>query len=279
MNSPHILRRLGWIALGAFLLAGSAAVLAQGVLAQLGLTEASARKHILDEMEGGGALSDPMVDAARKAYAKLPVAARGQATTAFYAWTKAYVNSPAFKMAYDKLRADRKPMATQYPLSVDQELKAKVDEQVKSIEDMIATLLSSIPPADRAQWQADLKAQITVIRGPEMMKAQRAGIEETRARYKADYDLGMEQWNKGLPADPMIRIARHLREFLDGTTDVDFSAKYTTKSGMVGPYDVFDNPAYNDKPWQWKHAYYVGADALAAGRTAAQAWLKELGAK
>ena len=275
--SRLVRRRLVVAALA--VLAGPAVVLAQGVLAQLGLTEASARKHVLYTIEGGGAMSDPMVDAARTAYAKLAPTARGPATTAFYAWTRAYVSSAAFRAAYDERRTERMPQPVRYAATVDQELKAKVDGTMSEMEAGMKQALAMLPLAERPKAEAQFRKDMASMMSPEMVQALRAGLEEDRARSNADHDLGMEQWNKNLPADPMVRVARHLREFLDATADVDFVATYSTKQGMVGPYTVFDNPAYNDKPWQWQHSYYVGPEALAAGRAAAAAWLKELPGK
>ena len=115
---------------------------------------------------------------------------------------------------------------------------------------------------------------------PAAVSAARTEIEETRAKDKAGYDTNMEAWRRDYPADPMIAIARYLREFLDATTDVDFAAK-ATKVMTAGAFDhyEFDNPAYNQKPWQWRWAYPFGPEALNAARTAAAAWLKEIGVK
>ena len=76
----------------------SAAGLAQSAIAQLGLTEAAARKFLFDE------LSAPTIHRRRseiaiagtRAFYKLPPAARGPAASALFAWAKAYVSSPAF---------------------------------------------------------------------------------------------------------------------------------------------------------------------------------------
>jgi hypothetical protein len=78
----------------------------------------------------------------------------------------------------------------------------------------------------------------------------------------------------------MTAIARYLREFVDATVDVDFAAK-ATKTVQVGdmPDFAFENPAYNQKPWQWQKSYAFGPEALSAARTAAAAWLKEVGSK
>jgi len=273
MSRQALTRKL-LIPLGVLAAAGSAA-LAQSVLAQLGLTEATARKYVLENMEDAGP-GTAMATAARSAYGKLPPAARGPATTAFYAWTRTYVNSAAFKTAYAQRRTERMPVAIQEPGTVDQELKAKTDAQVKDLEETATLIRPSIPAADRATWEAELKGQIAQVRSPEMGQGQRQYIEKRRAETKAGYDLGMSQWKENLPADPMVRVARHLREFLGATGDVDFAAKGKMVPGEAGMFFSFDNPAYNKKPWQWRDCYDAGQDATAAARAAAQAWLKEL---
>jgi hypothetical protein len=109
-----------------------------------------------------------------------------------------------------------------------------------------------------------------------MVQGQRQDIERRRAETKAGYDLGMSQWKENLPADPMVRVARHLREFLGATGDVDFAAKGKMVLGEAGMFFSFDNPAYNKKPWQWRDCYDAGQDTTAAARATAQSWLKEL---
>ena len=71
------------------------------------------------------------------------------------------------------------------------------------------------------------------------------------------------------------RIARQLRDFVANTADVDFAAKQGPVMG--GSEYGFLNRAYWDKPWQWKFAWEWGPEAIGAARTAAQAWLKEMG--
>jgi hypothetical protein len=88
-----------------------APLVAQGVLAQLGLTEASARNFLLNEIKSGPARDrrGALEIAGHRAFYKLPPAARGPAATALFAWAKAYVNSPAFKTAYAQFRKDAGP--------------------------------------------------------------------------------------------------------------------------------------------------------------------------
>src|SRR6187399_2994866 len=84
-------------------------VAAQGVLTQLGTTDADAKALVLDNIGESGYAGSSIVESARRAYAKLPASARPQATTAFYAWTKTYVSTAAFKTAYSARREEQKP--------------------------------------------------------------------------------------------------------------------------------------------------------------------------
>ena len=90
---------------------------AQGALGQLGLTEASARSLLFDEMksERGGHRRGAIEVAGHRAFYKLPPAARGSAATALFAWAKAYVNSPAFKTAYAQFRKGAMPLPDERP--------------------------------------------------------------------------------------------------------------------------------------------------------------------
>jgi hypothetical protein len=88
-------------------IAASGVLLAQGVLAQLGLAETAARSFLFSEIKRAAVnRRSEVVVAGNRAFLKLPPAARGQAATALFAWSKAYVNSPAFKSAYANYRRD-----------------------------------------------------------------------------------------------------------------------------------------------------------------------------
>jgi len=250
-----------------------AVALAQNVLAQLGQTEASAREYIITEFGESNERGSLLIVPAYQAYDKLSPAARGQVTTGLYAWTKAYVNSAAFKKAYADKRTESTPQPRLHPGTVDQELKAELDsrraEFEKGAKDLIAAGQKEFVDSTRK-----------LMDDPATASTARTEIEETRAKDKADYDRAMEAWRREFPADPMIVVARHLREFLAATPDVDFAAKATKviEAGSFYVYE-FDNPAYNQKPWQWRWSYSFGPEALNAARTAAAAWVKEIGAQ
>ena len=77
------------------------------------------------------------------------------------------------------------------------------------------------------------------------------------------------------PADPRKLFARRLREFVEATADVNFSARTIALTG--GPDGIeFIDPADRKKSWLWQEAVIVGPEATAAARAAAQEWLKEI---
>ena len=111
-------------------LTAGGALVAQGALAQLGLTEGAARRFLFDELKGPtihGRRSEIAI-AGTRAFYKLPTAARGPAAAGLFAWARAYVNSPAFRKAYADLRQDATPQERQDAQTVDAEVKKQINE-------------------------------------------------------------------------------------------------------------------------------------------------------
>jgi len=252
----------------------------QSVLTQLGLTEAAARALLTNEVRssGEGGYSSELAVAGRAAYLRVPEAARGAATTALFAWAKAYVNSPAFETAYARIRSEAKPQLSQTAGTVDEELKKQQDESVAAYESGKAAA-AALPAGERETFLASLKQVFDMRHNPEMQRILRAGLEEERAKSQAGEDQVMTRWQEAFPADRQVLFARRLREFLDATADVDFEARQNTIRNPAGETVGFAlSDAYRVKPWQWLDAFVVGNEATTAARAAAEAWLKELGA-
>src|SRR3954447_5320239 len=90
------------------------ALVAQSGLAAIATTEADAREWVKQTVFDGGPTAHILfgeadVSHALEAFKKLPASARGPATTQLYAWTRAYVSTPAFNAEYVKYRETRKP--------------------------------------------------------------------------------------------------------------------------------------------------------------------------
>jgi hypothetical protein len=251
------------------------ALLAQSVLLQLHLTEAAARNFLLDEIKvPASSRRNDIVVAGNRAFLKLPPAVRGQAASSLFAWAKAYVNSPVFKTTYANYRRGVIGEEMQYTLTVDQEVQKKLDDQLAGAE-QLSKAADSFPPADRVKILETVKQQEAWARDPATFKMLKAGMEAERAEKIGKEAERVKQAEEMLPADPRKLFARRLRAFLEGTADVNFSARTISLTG--GPDGIeFVDPADRKHSWLWQEVVIVGQEATAAARAAAEAWLKEI---
>ncbi|MFN8007343.1 MAG: hypothetical protein U0V70_10025 [Terriglobia bacterium] len=251
------------------------ALLAQGVLVQLGLTETAARNFLFDELKSpASSRRSAIVVTGNRAFLKLSPAARGQAASSLFAWAKTYVNSPAFKTAYANYRHGVIGEPKQYELSVDEEVKKKLDDQLLVAQQM-RTAAESFPPAERDQLLATVKQQETWARDPATILKLKSAMEAERTQESEKETARMKEDEEKLPGDPQKLFARRLRQFLEGTANVNFSAKTLSLTG--GPDGIeFIEPADRKQSWLWQEAAIVGQEATLAARAAAEAWLKEI---
>jgi hypothetical protein len=256
-------------------LVAAGAAEAQDVLKQLGLTEAKARQLFMAAATWAvPEQASEIVVTARNAYQALPREARGPVTTGMYAWVNALVNSAAFRAEYERNRLATKPQPPDVEGTVNQEIERRVDRQLAELEET-AQVIGSMPADQRKSMEDSIKLQQASYKSAEYAAAQRQDIEQQRAQGKADYDAGMKEWPKNYPADLQVWIARQLRTFLDATSDVDFTLKIELWEGMP----ISKSSTAKGKSWQWMECAYAGREATMAARAAAEAWLKEIGAK
>jgi len=254
-------------------------VSAQGVLAQLGLTEALARRLLFDQVRGAGIGNrrSEIAIVGHRAFYKLPRAARGPAATALFAWAKAYVNSPAFKAEYQEFRKGAVPeTTTEVPAanSLDAAVKAQIDEMLAAVEQAKA-MAASLPPADRPRFLEQVKAQEAQVRDPRFVAQLRTALEMERGDRARSDEASTREANERYPADPNRIFARHLRAFLDDTADADFSVRTISLTGGADGIE-FVAPWPRQKPVMWQLAVIAGPEATAAARAAAETWLKEI---
>ena len=252
-------------------------LIAQGALAQLGLTETAARNFVLAEIKSPALVrrSDIAV-AGTRAFLRLPAAARGAAAMGLFAWAKTYVGSPAFTASYDAYRKGRLPSGRQYELTVEEAVKKEMDEARAGMDAMKKNLAATgLPPAEQEKILAAANEGQARANSPEFIAMrQKALVAEREQAGGSDAEL-MEDVERQTPADPRTLFARRLREFLDVTADVNFSARTISLTG--GPDGIeFADKADRQRHWIWQEAVIVGPEATAAARAAAQAWLKEI---
>jgi hypothetical protein len=233
---------------------------AADVLSQLGITLGLAKQAVDSVINSG--VYNPGLPAA--AFKLLPPAARGEAASAGVAWLKTYTASPAFTQQYAEIRAAHKPTPP--------ELK-KADEEQKQQYEASKKAMAALPADQRAQVEEAMKAATAQMNTPAMRKMRLDGIVAGRAERTTQYQQELATWTRNFPESAAPVIAKRLREFLALSADVDFAATLTPRNGKM----VFENPAYEQKPGQWKTCYRAGKEATTAARAAAQAWLKELG--
>jgi hypothetical protein len=221
--------------------------------------------------------SHPFVVAVRRAYDRLPASARPAAVTAAFAWAKAYVNSAAFTNLYAATRQQARPAALPpEELTVDAELKKKLDEERAKVAEM-KQAAAGLPPNDRATVLEGAKQFETMLADPATIKRMRDEIEERRAGDARSTSDVVANWNATYPPSPRDFVKRELERFIEVAARVDFTVPITifrspdgVVAGFVAPLErPFDS-------WMDVECLLAGRDMVAAGRAAAQAWLKEM---
>ena len=250
----------------------------QNPLAQLGLTETTARNFLLEEIKGPALYRRADIAiAGTRAFMKLPPSARGPAATALFAWAKAYVSTADFKSRYDTYRKGRLPQGPRSTPSVEEEMKKGADEFAKALEETKKNLAGSgLPPAEQEKILAAWKQAQAQATSPEFLAAKRKAIEAERAGASESEARLIAEVDHMTPADPQILFARRLREFLEITADVNFAAKTINLTGGTDGIELVDR-ADRQRHWIWQEAAIVGREATMAARAAAEAWLKEMG--
>lgn len=241
------------------------------VLSQLGVAPQEA-KEAVSEILGSGLMNPGVGRAAFKAAAP---ATRAALAAGVVAWLKSYTATAEFKQAYLTMRENRKPQAPIFKGTPEDELKANAPKDPMKDPDT-QKMLASLPADQRKQMEDTMKgvaAMMAQAQTPEMQKIQLEAIKADRANKTQQYQTELAKWTKDYPDDPKPLVVQRLREFMTLTAEVDFNAKLVKN----GDRFYFANPAYEQKPDQWKLCFRAGKDATAAARTAAQAWLKELG--
>jgi len=267
------------VSVDAALVAQRAAV--QTAAGPLGIADATARSLV------NGGVRDPQltsehasIAAVRHAYERLPAPARGPAVTAAFAWARAYVDSPAFTTAYAAARQKARPAGLPpEELTVDEELKKKVDEQRAKIGESKRLLAAATDanPKDRAQVLSELQQLEDELATPATLKRMREEIEAGRAgdnRVVADL---VARWSATYPMDPRDFIKRQLQQFLDASARVDFALPITVVKSPAGAIVGFAAPRERMfESWIDIECQLAGREMVSAARTAAEAWLKEL---
>jgi hypothetical protein len=238
---------------------------------QLGITEGRATENIRQSFIEGylysyGASSAKNIASGDRAAVALDV----------LNYTKTYVNSPAFIKAYEEARKASTPVKPLPPKTKEQIQHEKIAELDKTIADgekSMKTLPKDlIEPFKEVQQMLNDQKKDYENPESEMLALLVTSENYMHANAVTKYENDLKQWQKDYPADHKMMIKTRLETFLQITADVDYNASLKE----VYRQKKFVNPAYENKPDEWKMAYRAGRPAVDAARNFAKAWLTEL---
>lgn len=243
---------------------------AEDFFEQLGISKTSADEKITNSLLGGYLDQYGLRNAKNIASGN-----RAAVTKDLLLYTKQYVNSAAFQKAYTQLRESNKPkpasiqspedmrsgMIEQYQKSIVQteaNMK-KADESMKKIFDpILVTLRQQLKDA-----QDPNNAMLNNYKQnyPAMLKSTETSNQQRLAEWETKY-----------PVNQSLFIKTRLQQFLDETSNIDFSAQLMDKNGKK----YFVNPAYEYKSNRWKLAFRAGHDVIEPARDFVKNWLAEI---
>lgn len=189
---------------------------------------------------------------------------------------RAYTGTADFATRYARFREAQRPERESVPQSGDEALAAQ-QKQLEEVIKQAQKAAEDLPPEARQQLAeniAEMKKQLAELNAdPEHRAAVDAAVKEGAREAEATYARQDAEFEVEYPADTKRLIARRLREFLELSATVDFSARLVEKDKKMR----FADTALEAKPREWKMLYRAGKPAVDAARAAAEEWLKALG--
>jgi len=243
---------------------------AEDFLQQLGITKVSANEKITNSILGGY-LDQYGLQKAKN----IALGNRGAVTKDLLAYTKQYVNSAAFQKEYNLLRENNKPapnsiqspeemrtgMIEQYKKSVA-ETEANLKKSDSSMKKIFEPILVSLRQELKNAQDPNNKMLANYKKNyPEMIKSMEASNRQRLADWEAKY-----------PADKLVFVKERLKQFMEETSNIDFSASLIEKNGKK----YFTNPAYEHKGNRWKLAFRAGKEVVEPARAFVQGWIAEI---
>jgi len=240
-------------------------------LASLKINPADAGGAVLDMLRTGRTYHEQAFETFRA----LAAGDRAAVVKSGLAWIKSYAASSEFTSGYAAFRDSHKPEPPEAVPTVE-EYFAK---QKKDLEAQVAESRKALEAAD-AETRKTLETAFKQMRDQILSKEKDADqrnviaqmLEMQRSEQQNEYTEKLAAWNRNFPEDPETLISGRIREFLEMSADVDFSAKLLEKNGVK----VFGNEDYEARSQSWKLCYRAGKEATLAARAFLEKWLGEL---
>jgi len=158
-----------------------------------------------------------------------------------------------------------------------------LDQQLEASQSMLK-LIEESPDVKMGKSKEELQKEVADIKAlKELYGKDIEAFKVEFAEYMVDQQLAMQMnRSKASEAEKQKRInelkdyktiiAKQLKQFLDLSATVDFTAQTMQKGNKL----VFVNPAYEAKSSAWKLCFRCGKEAITGARKFAQQWLNEL---
>lgn len=239
-------------------------------LKQLGMTQANADQKISSSLLGG------YLDTYGVKNSKnIAPASRSALTGSLLAYTKQYVNGPAFIREYQALREQKKPVmgVVKTPEEFQQEIIAQAKKSRAEVEQSMKKADASMKPVFEKTLES-INKQLQQAEDPnnKSIAGYRKGYPVLVKNRDDTYAKELAVWEARYPAGHRQFIKLRLVQFLKETENVDFSAELYEKKGIR----YFTNPAYESKGTYWKMAFRAGKEMVEPARAFVQDWLREL---
>jgi hypothetical protein len=239
-------------------------------LKELGISKTAADEKIINSLLGG------YVDAYGVSNVKnIAVGNRAAVTKDLLSYIKQYTASAAFKKEYQALKERNKPglSAIQTPEALRKAGLEAAKKSVTEIEGYYKTADATLKPI----------FEKSLIEAKKHLKDEEDPNNKMYLNYAKNYDqmvknieegnkAALKRWEEQYPDNQLLYIKKHLENFLNYTSDIDFAAETINKNGKK----IFVNQVYERKSHYWKMAYRAGKEVVEPSRAFVTQWLQEI---
>ena len=193
-------------------------------------------------------------------------------------YVKEYTSTKEFIAKYNEYKESKKPGPPEKPKSTA-EMKKEQKESIKEGIENLEKTKSQMPKDQQASFDETIKSfkkQLKEVDDPDnpMFSAEMENsLKQMYDGQMQEYNEQVAQWEKDYPPSPKSMIKNWLKEFLDGSKDVDFKAELAEAEGGR---KFFVKQTYENKSGLWKVCFRAGKETTEAARKFAQNWLNEL---
>ena len=274
-RSRHFLARTGMLAflLSAIVICISSFTIkkvAEDFFEQLGISKISADEKITNSLLGGY-LDQYGLRNARN----IAVGNRTAVTRELLLYTKQYTGSAAFQKAYSQLRESNKPKPNNIQ-SPEEMRNGLIEQYKKSITETDANMKKADPSMKNIfePILVTLKQQLKDAQDPNnaMLNNYKKNYPEMLKSIEASNQQMLAEWGTKYPVNQSLFVKTRLQQFLDETSNIDFSAQLMEKNGKK----YFVNPVYEHKGNRWKLAFRAGREVIEPARAMVKTWLEEI---